>query len=80
MNLCDGITGSLTGDINTNTAAAGTLTVEFTLLSRLLGDPVYEGVARRAVRALWDRRHRTTGLVGECVGGMVATHFVLKTQ
>ena len=49
------------------TAGAGTLTIEFTLLSRLLGDPVYENVARRAVRALWERRHRTTGLVGQYI-------------
>ena len=50
---------------NTCTAGAGTLMVEFTLLSRLLGDPMFEGVARRAVRALWDRRHWNTGLVGK---------------
>ena len=41
------------------------MTIEFTLLSRLLGDPVYENVARRAVRALWEHRHRHTGLVGK---------------
>jgi len=35
------------------------------LLSRLLGDPVYESLARRAVRAIWERRHKFTGLVGE---------------
>ena len=39
--------------------------MEFTLLSRLIGDPMYENLARRAVRALWDRRHPVTGLVGE---------------
>lgn len=35
------------------------------MLSRLLGDPVYESLARRAVRAIWERRHKFTGLVGE---------------
>ena len=39
--------------------------MEFTLLSRLVGDPTYENLARRAVRALWDKRHPVTGLVGE---------------
>lgn len=41
------------------------MSVEFTLLSRLVGDPTYENLARRAVRALWDKRHPVTGLVGE---------------
>ena len=50
--------------LETCTAGAGTLTLEFTLLSRLLGDPVYENAARRAVRAIWDYRHKHTGLVG----------------
>ena len=53
------------GSQETCTAGGGTLTLEFTLLSRLLGDPVYEHLARRAVRALWDRRHKNTGLVGQ---------------
>ena len=53
------------GSIETCTAGAGTLTVEFTLLSRLLGDPTYERLARNAVRELWSRRHSGTGLVGE---------------
>ena len=48
----------------TCTAGAGTLSLEFGLLSKLLGDPVYENVARSAVNALWDMRHSKTGLVG----------------
>lgn len=63
VNLCHGIPEDAV--VESCTAGAGTLTMEFTLLSRLLGDPVYENVARRAVRALWERRHRHTGLVGE---------------
>ena len=63
VNLCHGIPEDMV--VESCTAGAGTLTIEFTLLSRLLGDPVYENVARRAVRALWERRHRNTGLVGQ---------------
>ena len=65
MNLCHGLPEEDKLDPNTCTAGAGTLMVEFALLSRLLGEPMFEGVARRAVRALWDRRHWNTGLVGE---------------
>jgi hypothetical protein len=45
-------------------AGAGSLLLEMGLLSRLLGDPVYEGYARRAIRALWNRRAQPTGLLG----------------
>jgi len=40
----------------TCTAGAGSLLLEFATLSRLLGDPIYENVAKRAFYALWDRR------------------------
>jgi len=40
----------------TCTAGAGTLLLEFGLLSRLSGDHRFERAARRAVRGLWDRR------------------------
>ena len=64
VNLCTGLTG-LAVDLNTTcTAGAGTLTLELGILSRLLGDPTYENMARRAVRTLWDMRHPHTGLVG----------------
>lgn len=46
-------------------AGAGTLLLEFGALSRLLGDPVYELSAKRAVRALWKFRSNVTGLFGE---------------
>ncbi|XP_065179030.1 ER degradation-enhancing alpha-mannosidase-like protein 1 [Sycon ciliatum] len=52
------------GFMNTCTAGAGTLVLEFGILSRLIGDPVYESVARRAVDTLWKRRHHDTGLLG----------------
>lgn len=40
----------------TCTAGAGSLLLEFATLSRLLGDPMYENVAKKAFYALWDRR------------------------
>ena len=52
------------GRTTTCTAGAGSLLLEFSLLSRLLGDPVYELVARRAARSLYSRRHPDTGLLG----------------
>lgn len=60
--MCDGVPPH--GVLESCTAGAGSLLVEFGLLSRLLGDPVYENLARKAVRALWDRRHSRTGLLG----------------
>ncbi|XP_015923941.1 ER degradation-enhancing alpha-mannosidase-like protein 1 [Parasteatoda tepidariorum] len=56
-------------DVSTHTctAGAGSMLLEFGMLSRLLKDPVYEGVARRAVRALWQLRSNNTGLLGNVV-------------
>ena len=45
-------------------AGAGTLLLEFGMLSRLLDDPTFEGVAHRAMMALWERRSPKTGLLG----------------
>lgn len=45
-------------------AGAGSFLLEMGVLSRLLNDPVYEGYARRANRALWNSRAKTTGLLG----------------
>ncbi|CAH2312693.1 ER degradation-enhancing alpha-mannosidase 1, partial [Pelobates cultripes] len=52
---------------HTCTAGAGSLLVEFGILSRLLGDSTFEWVARRAVRALWSLRSNDTGLLGNVV-------------
>lgn len=52
----------------TCTAGAGSLLVEFGILSRLIGDSTFEWVARRAVRALWNLRSNETGLLGRCGG------------
>jgi len=40
----------------TCTAGAGTLLLEFALLSRLSGDPRFEAAGKGALRALWQRR------------------------
>ncbi|XP_077582570.1 ER degradation-enhancing alpha-mannosidase-like protein 1 [Stigmatopora nigra] len=61
-------TGVPSGSINeTCTAGAGSLLVEFGILSRLTGDFTFEFVARRAVRALWKLRNSDTGLLGNIV-------------
>jgi len=55
------------GRSTTCTAGGGSLLLEFCLLSRLVGDPIYEIYARRAARALYNRRNIHTGLVGNVV-------------
>ncbi|XP_050039833.1 uncharacterized protein [Dermacentor andersoni] len=47
----------------TCTAGVGTFLVEFATLSRLTGNPVFEEVALRALKALW-RSRTSIGLVG----------------
>ena len=49
----------------TCTAGAGTVLLEFGILSRLLGDPTFENLARKAVGSLWKHRSMETGLLGE---------------
>ena len=46
----------------TCTAGVGTFLIEFGTLSRLTGDPVFERVAIRALRSLWNTRSKI-GLV-----------------
>ena len=53
------------GISETCTAGAGTLSLEFGILSRLIQDPIYESYARRAARSLWDLKHKDTGLLGK---------------
>ncbi|XP_075218379.1 ER degradation-enhancing alpha-mannosidase-like protein 1 isoform X2 [Lycorma delicatula] len=48
-------------------AGAGSLLLELGLLSYLLEDPVYEGYARRATKALWNCRAKSTGLLGNVI-------------
>lgn len=40
----------------TCTAGVGTFILEFSTLSHLTGDPVFEDVARKALKALWKTR------------------------
>ncbi|KAK8150856.1 alpha mannosidase-like protein [Beauveria asiatica] len=47
----------------TCSAGAGSLTLEFTVLSRLSGDPRFEQVAKRAFWEVWERRS-DIGLIG----------------
>eukprot|EP01124_Arcella_intermedia_P034541 TRINITY_DN8582_c0_g2_i2.p1 TRINITY_DN8582_c0_g2~~TRINITY_DN8582_c0_g2_i2.p1 ORF type:complete len:318 (-),score=70.98 TRINITY_DN8582_c0_g2_i2:30-914(-) len=51
---------------NTCTACAGTLLIEFGLLSRLVDNPLYETVARKALLAIWNRRSKL-GLFGNTI-------------
>lgn len=52
----------------TCTAATGSLTLEFTLLSQLTGNPVYERVARESFMRTWSMRIPATGLLGNTLG------------
>ncbi|XP_042304560.1 ER degradation-enhancing alpha-mannosidase-like protein 1 isoform X2 [Sceloporus undulatus] len=71
-------TGVPSGSNNeTCTAGAGSLLVEFGILSRLLGDSTFEWVARRAVKALWGLRSNDTGLLGNVVN-IQTGHWVGK--
>uniref|UniRef100_A0A061R9P2 alpha-1,2-Mannosidase n=2 Tax=Tetraselmis sp. GSL018 TaxID=582737 RepID=A0A061R9P2_9CHLO len=57
--------GVIAGDTRiTCTACAGTLLLEFGLLSRLSGDPKYEEHARNATLTLYRMRSPRTGLLG----------------
>ncbi|KAI0126531.1 glycoside hydrolase family 47 protein [Xylariales sp. AK1849] len=47
----------------TCSAGAGSLVLEFTVLSRLMGDPRFEQAAKRAFWAVWSRRSNI-GLIG----------------
>ena len=47
----------------TCSAGAGSLVLEFTVLSRLVGDGRYEEMAKRAFWAVWERRS-DIGLIG----------------
>ena len=62
MNLKTGVPYDCVNE--TCTSGAGTILLEFGMLSRLLDDPVYESVARRTIRQLWKFRSNVTGLLG----------------
>ncbi|KAK2722138.1 ER degradation-enhancing alpha-mannosidase-like protein 1 isoform X2 [Artemia franciscana] len=62
VNLRDGVPTNWSAE--NCLAGAGSFLLEFGLLSRLTGDPVYEWKARRATKALWNMRSNGTGLLG----------------
>jgi len=55
------------GRTTTCTAGIGSLLLEFILIAKLTGDPVYEIYVRRAVRSLYNLRNESTGLFGNVV-------------
>ncbi|ELU08304.1 hypothetical protein CAPTEDRAFT_106603 [Capitella teleta] len=65
VNLKDGVPLNCINE--TCTSGAGTLLLEFGLLSRLLDDPVYEGSARNTMDTLWRFRSNVTGLFGNVI-------------
>lgn len=62
VNLRNGVPKD--GILESCTAGAGSLILELGMLSRLLGDPIYEAYARRAISSLWTYRVNATGLFG----------------
>ncbi|VDK53114.1 unnamed protein product [Anisakis simplex] len=59
------LSGVQSGTVNeTCTAGAGSLLLEFGILSRLLGDSIFESLARRSNHILWSLRNKDTGLLG----------------
>uniref|UniRef100_A0A914ZPD6 alpha-1,2-Mannosidase n=3 Tax=Parascaris univalens TaxID=6257 RepID=A0A914ZPD6_PARUN len=65
VNLLSGVNE---GTVNeTCTAGAGSLLLEFGILSRLLGDSTFEDLARRTNHKLWSLRNANTGLLGNVV-------------
>lgn len=62
VNLENGVPTNCVNE--TCTSGAGTLVLEFAVLSRLLGDPIYESYARRSVKKLWQLKSNVTGLLG----------------
>ena len=70
INLKYGITESLLSsekDKFTCTACAGTLLLEFAVLSRLTGDKTFEEKATKTLDYIWDKRNRASNLVGTVI-------------
>lgn len=62
----------------TCSAAVGTILLEFSLLSRLSGDPTYEKVAKKALKSLWNIRS-PLGLVGNSLQFLSSTWTYSQT-
>lgn len=54
-------------ETDTCTACAGTLILEFAALSRFTGEPIFEEHARKAMDFLWEKRQRSSNLVGTTI-------------
>ena len=70
VNLRRGITPELLGsekDKFTCTACAGTLLLEFVLLSRLTGEKVFEEKVYKVMDYLWEKRNQASDLVGTVI-------------
>lgn len=52
---------------HTCTSGAGSLLLEFGLLSRLVNNSIFDSVARKAAKVLWLARAKGTGLVGNVI-------------
>ncbi|VDM45751.1 unnamed protein product [Toxocara canis] len=65
VNLMTGVKADTVNE--TCTAGAGSLLLEFGILSRLLGDSTFENLARRTNQKLWSLRNKNTGLLGNVV-------------
>nr|XP_054769385.1 ER degradation-enhancing alpha-mannosidase-like protein 3 [Lytechinus pictus] len=66
VNLRHGL-GKGRSERDTCTACAGTMLLEFSTLSRLSGDPIFEEKARSVMQTLWSKRQRTSNLVGTVI-------------
>ncbi|ELT95927.1 hypothetical protein CAPTEDRAFT_219288 [Capitella teleta] len=70
VNLRHGVNPDLsrTGrEKDTCTACAGTMILEFSALSRLSGESIFEEKASKAMEYLWRARHRSSDLVGTVI-------------
>ncbi|TPP57246.1 alpha-1 2-Mannosidase [Fasciola gigantica] len=67
VNLKYGNRGLKKQEVNTCTACAGTMILEFAALSRLTGNAVYEEKAAQALNYLWKQRSRYSNLVGRVI-------------
>ncbi|XP_043941240.1 ER degradation-enhancing alpha-mannosidase-like protein 3 isoform X2 [Protopterus annectens] len=54
-------------ETDTCTACAGTLILEFAALSRFTGESIFEEHARKALDFLWEKRQRSSNLVGTTI-------------
>lgn len=54
-------------ELDTCTACAGTMILEFAALSRLTQETVFEDTARRALDVLWEKRQKGNDLVGTVI-------------